>query len=536
MGATIELLLLCVLCACVGTVQSACRHVPNDDMLEYSCVGGQLSDLNDLPASTGKILISNMPIQVITRDTFARFGSDLWVLRCNYCGIRDIEPGAFQHLQNLQQLSLDNNQLTTIGESWFRGLDYLTYLDLNYNAISTIDDGVFQTLPSLVDLRLSGNRLECLNLDAMSKLKELKRMFLTENPQFKCPNVVSTFLENHGVNFERDPEWNRITEDLVPAELPSDYDLDYYDSTTIENTPLPPYRERLHLTPSTPPPEQPPTSPYVPPRIQTTEEVIHFRPVYNTPDWRTSQMQTTPIPEVYDKEYEEVDENTRPYVPSSTIAPLEPATDPPNQQSGVDETTLGSWPRLPESSNIRPEFPLYPPHGNEDSRYDQPAYSSEVNPFPLAPVQQQTPPFVESNVDRATESNVIHWQQTVTAPLDNYPQYVYTAPPEYRVPPSAIPPKEEVPKIVGRLPSDTPSLIQPASPDNVYQPPYYEHAVTVHAPPPVSDPIAAQPGPTTTDKPLPNCPSSSSTVQRSLGLIILAVLMVLTGHGFLEGF
>ncbi|XP_076651381.1 uncharacterized protein LOC143358262 [Halictus rubicundus] len=451
MGAIIELLLLSVLCASVGTVQGACRHVQNDDMVEYSCVGGQLSDLDSLPASTGKIRISNMPLPVITRDTLARFGSDLWVFGCSYCEIRDIEPGAFQHLQNLQQLSLDNNQLTTVRESSFRGLDYLTYLDLNYNAISTIEDGVFQTLPSLIDLRLSGNRLECLNLEDMSKLKDLKRMFLTENSEFKCPNAVSAYLESQGVNFEKDPEWNRITEDLIPVELP--YDTDYYDSTTMQNTPLPPYRERLHPTSPILPPEQPSTPSYIPPLVQSTEEVVYH-----------------PMPDVYDEENE-----MRPYVPPRTIAPLEPATDPPNQQSGVDET-LESWPRLTEPSPTRPRFP---PHGNGDSQ-------SEAKPFPLAPVQQQTSSSVESDVDRATKPYTINWT-----------------------------------KIIGPLPTDTPNLVQQVSPNNVQAPPSV---------------MAAEPGPTTTDKPLPNCPNSSSTIQRSLGLVILAVLMALAGHGFVEGF
>lgn len=469
MGALIELLLLSVLCASVGTVKGACRHVQNEDMLEYSCVGGQLSDLNSLPEYTGKIRISNMPVPVITRDMLARFGPDLWVFGCSYCGIRDIEPGAFQHLENLQQLSLDNNQLTTIRESTVGGLQYLTYLDLNYNAISSIDDGVFQTLPGLIDLRLSGNRLECLNLEAVSKLKELKRMFLTENPQFKCPNAVSAYLETRGVNFEKDPEWDRITEDQVAVELPDDYETDYYDSTTMQNTPLPPYRERLR-----------PTLPSLPPQQKSTtslpDRISGYGSTFYHPNWTTPQ----------------------------SVAPLEPATDSPDQQS-VHETTLRtSGPRHPESSVTR-------------SGGQQPTYSSEANPVPLAPVQQQ-PSFVESDAGRATESNVIVSPQMTS---DDFHPVVNTAPPEYRKTPYPIQSTEEV--IVGALPSDTPTLIQPASPD------------VRHTSPSVKDPIAVQPGQTTTDKPLPDC-NSSSTIQRSLGLVIFAVLVVLSGHGFVEGF
>lgn len=506
MGAMIELFLLTVLCASVGTVQGACRHVPNDDMVEYSCVGGQLSDLDSLPASTGKIRISNMPIPVITKDTFSKFGYDLWVLGCSYCGIRDIEPGAFQHLQNLQQLSLDNNQLSTLRDSWFRGLDYLTYLDLNYNAIGSIDDGVFKTLPSLVDLRLSGNRLECLNLEAVSKLKELKRMFLTENSQFKCPNAVSTYFENRGVSFEKDPEWNRIAEDLVPARPPYE---DYRDSTTEQNTPLPAYRERLHLPSATPPPE-PSTPSYLSPRVQTTEEVI-YRPAFQPPDWQVTTP-SGPVTDVYEDYYDEEDEETRPYVPPQTIAPVESAT---VQQSGVQETTLRSWPRIPEPPNG-----LYPPYANEDGDYRQATYTTKASPLPLAPVQDQMPPFAESDVGQTPRLTANDWHQQP----DRY------HPPEVL---SRMPDTDDANQVVEPLEPEMPTLVQPATSDNVYQAPYYEQTVTVHS----SDPVVAPEAPTTTTD-LSGCPmpNSSATAQRSLEVVVLSVLMVFAGRVFVEGF
>ncbi|XP_076376673.1 uncharacterized protein LOC117218187 [Megalopta genalis] len=599
MGAMIELFLLSVLCASVGTVQGACKHVPNDDMVEYSCEGGRMSDLDDLPASTGKIRISNMPIPMITRDTFSRFGSDLWVLGCSHCGIRDIEPGAFHHLQNLQQLSLDNNHLSTLRDSWFRGLDYLTYLDLNYNAIGSIEDGVFQTLPSLVDLRLSGNRLECLNLEAVSKLKELKRMFLTENSQFKCPNAVSAYFEKNGVSFERDPEWNRIAEDLIPAGLPYD---DHRDSTTARYTPLPAYRERLHPPSPTPSPE-PSTPSYLSQRVRTTEEVI-YRPSFQPPDWRA----TTPsVPATDDYEYydEEDSEETRPpYVPPQTIAPVESVTI--QQQSGVDETTLRTWPRIPEYSNG-----LYPPHANEDGDYRQPSYSTEAGPLPLATVQDQMPPFAESDVGQTPRLTANDWQRQPDRhrpPAEVLPRMPDTEdwqqqpdrhrPPEVlprmpdtedwqqqpdrHRPPEVLPrmpdtedwqqqpdrhrPLEVLPRmpdtedwqqqpdrhrppaeVLPRMPDtddanrvvappepEMPTLVQPATSDNVYQAPYYEQAVTVHS----SGPVIAAEGQTTTDKPLPECPmpNSSATGRRSLEVVVLSVLVVLAGRAFVEGF
>lgn len=202
------------------SASGVCIHVKNDDMLEYSCVGGRPTDLNTIPSRAEKIRISEMRIPIITTDMFFRFGPTLWVLSCSRCDITDIESNAFRALVNLQQLSLNNNRLTTVKASWFEGFEYLTYLDLNYNQITTIEDGAFEKLGSLVDLRLSGNRFECLNLRAMERLGQLKRMFLGENPELKCPNAISKFLADRKVIFDRDPEW-RDVDPVSVTELPS---------------------------------------------------------------------------------------------------------------------------------------------------------------------------------------------------------------------------------------------------------------------------------------------------------------------------
>ena len=540
MSETIGLLLLTVLCASVGGVQGECRHVQNDDMIEYSCAGGQLSDLDSLPESTGKLRITDMPISRITANTFSRFGSELWVLGCSHCGVVDIEPGAFQRLSNLQQLSLDNNRLTAVRESWFRGLDYLTYLDLNYNNVEYIEDGVYKNLPSLVDLRLSGNRLECLNLEAMSHLKDLKRMFLAENAEFKCPNAVSTFLEKHGVSFERDAEWNKLPYDLVSADGSFEYDDEYEDVTSI--SPLPTYRERLHLTSSTPLPPVETTLSYLYPRFYTTEEVL-YRPGHASPDWRTTPRSSTPPYDDRDQDTSRspYNDDRRTYTPPRTIAPIEisPYWTP---QSSWDETTLRSWQRFPESTSVRPGFPLYPPHETED-RHDEETYDSSeaTNPFPLAPgPSYETPSSVESDVERTTLPFRVNWSDRSTVSIDpRFPSLDDDRPPEYRVEPAGTSPSTQAVQPL------RPDMIQPVSPDNVYQPPYYEQTNTVHSPPLGSNQPSLEEGTpevtiieTTTDKPLPNCShrNLSPSAERSIGMLVLSVLLVVMGNILLEGF
>lgn len=255
--------LIILLFAHVNDVAASCREVRNDDMQEYLCEGGHPGDLATVPETTEKLRISRMPLHRITVDTFAKFGGKLWVLSCSHCEISDIEPDAFRRLVNLQQLSLDNNYLTTVKASWFQGLDYLTYLDVNYNDIHDIEDGVYQNLPALVDFRVSGNRLRCLNLDGMSHLRQLKRMFLSENPEFACPHAISEFLQNQHVTFERDPEWDRLAHDAIKVHIPPIHVTEEKEGEeAMDRISVPVHRERLH--PDRQPPYQP-EAPVVPP-------------------------------------------------------------------------------------------------------------------------------------------------------------------------------------------------------------------------------------------------------------------------------
>ncbi|XP_044583873.1 histone-lysine N-methyltransferase 2D-like isoform X2 [Cotesia glomerata] len=206
---------LLIMTLIINKVSSACTKVKNEDMIEYSCENGTLADLYSIPERTEKIRIANIDLSHLTADTFGRFGDDLWVLSCSHCSIQEIDDDAFKTLTSLQQLRLDNNNLRAVKAQWFQGLKYLTYLDFNYNEIESIEDGVFANLPGLVDLRIAGNKLQCLNVDEMSHLVDLKRVFLNRNPEFKCPNAVNQLMQSKNINYERDDAWDKITHDLI---------------------------------------------------------------------------------------------------------------------------------------------------------------------------------------------------------------------------------------------------------------------------------------------------------------------------------
>lgn len=365
MDSVASLVLFALLIAFVGDAAASCRKVANEDMLEYFCEDGHPADLATVPETTEKLRIIRMPLHRITADTFARFGGNLWVLSCSHCEIADIDADAFRRLVNLQQLNLDSNRLTTVKASWFEGLDYLTYLDLNYNDIRDIEDGVYKNLPSLVDLRLSGNRLRCLNLDEMSNLMELKRIFLNENSDFACPHAVSKFLENQGVAFEQDPEWRRLASDTIDVHVPPSY-------VEEEKETVPPHRERLH--PDRRPVGESEGSYATRDRTYPEHRSRHRRPTTTTMRPTTKQQEELP--------------RVEPRFPGTRPSHT-PSESPPYQVMPYPYSTPET--RTPPSEDIKM------------SEIDEPSRTEHTLMYPLHPTHETTPHWSYPTRERSRE-------------------------------------------------------------------------------------------------------------------------------------
>jgi Leucine-rich repeat (LRR) protein len=83
-------------------------------------------------------------------------------LNLNDNQITSIDNGDFNGLSNLTSLSLQSNQITSIESGDFAGLSSLTVLDLTYNQITSIESGSFVGLGALIYLGLHTN---CLDTD-----------------------------------------------------------------------------------------------------------------------------------------------------------------------------------------------------------------------------------------------------------------------------------------------------------------------------------------------------------------------------------
>ncbi|XP_069584102.1 peroxidasin homolog isoform X1 [Ranitomeya imitator] len=103
------------------------------------------------------------------------------ILDLRFNRIKDIQPGAFRHLKNLNTLLLNNNLIKRIPSGTFQDLENLKYLYLYKNEIQSIDRQAFKGLASLEQLYLHFNHIETLEPESFYHLPKLERLFLHNN-------------------------------------------------------------------------------------------------------------------------------------------------------------------------------------------------------------------------------------------------------------------------------------------------------------------------------------------------------------------
>ncbi|XP_033874603.3 peroxidasin-like isoform X1 [Acipenser ruthenus] len=103
------------------------------------------------------------------------------ILDLRFNRIKDIQPGSFKRLKNLNTLLLNNNQIRRIPRGVFEDLENLKYLYLYKNEIASIDRQAFKGLVSLEQLYLHFNQIETLEPESFTHLPKLERLFLHNN-------------------------------------------------------------------------------------------------------------------------------------------------------------------------------------------------------------------------------------------------------------------------------------------------------------------------------------------------------------------
>uniref|UniRef100_A0A1S4GUJ9 Peroxidase n=2 Tax=Anopheles gambiae TaxID=7165 RepID=A0A1S4GUJ9_ANOGA len=133
-------------------------------------------------------------------DKVPEMPPDTSIIDLRYNHIREVPTGAFDGLQHLHTIFLNENQLTKIHSGAFRDLPSLKYLYLNRNRIGTIAADAFISLSRLHSMYLHFNNLSRLEPQTFSNMASLERLYLHGNQ-------IKTIPEG---SFERLPSLRRL--------------------------------------------------------------------------------------------------------------------------------------------------------------------------------------------------------------------------------------------------------------------------------------------------------------------------------------
>lgn len=114
--------------------------------------------------------------------------------------IEEIEYNAFNSTQ-LKYLWLNGNKLTHVSSNWFGfSCPGLREIKLNQNQITSIDDTFLDCAYQLVYLDVTDNRLECINVNRISGAKNMKKIDIANNKlNSTCRSTLMIFSEQYRI-------------------------------------------------------------------------------------------------------------------------------------------------------------------------------------------------------------------------------------------------------------------------------------------------------------------------------------------------
>ncbi len=113
-------------------------------------------------------------IHTIRPHAFLSIGDELIGLDLSNISLQYLQKSAFDGLQGLESLSLEDNYITEIVSGLFKNLRNLDTLVLSGNQLTELANGTFSMLQSLTELYLSNNQLTELAPGTFSMLSNLE--------------------------------------------------------------------------------------------------------------------------------------------------------------------------------------------------------------------------------------------------------------------------------------------------------------------------------------------------------------------------
>lgn len=175
------------------------RPLPEfNNFLIFSCRHCDLVEIKSgVFINTPKILRLDLSYNKLTTDSLhsdifrGRFDENsyepilLEELDLAHNSIQQLDPKIFEHLPNLKTLSLSNNHMATLDDSFSHALSVLVnleHLDLSETRISDIPEGVFENKPHLRELLVHGNDFKEVPVSIQKTGNSLHSLYIGGNP------------------------------------------------------------------------------------------------------------------------------------------------------------------------------------------------------------------------------------------------------------------------------------------------------------------------------------------------------------------
>ncbi|RWS15964.1 insulin-like growth factor-binding protein complex acid labile subunit [Dinothrombium tinctorium] len=178
----------------------------DENCIYVSCVGDSSWELSfpPIPRTVARLEIRNYNIGTLSLQHLQGM-SALQELKLQQTRIDSIANGAFIHLNKLERLDLNDNQIENLTTHAFDGLqDSLRYIDLSSNKLRYIDEA-FKKLLFVEQLNLRKNRLVNLTINTFLGLSKLQYLNLDANEiqyiepgsLILLPNLAHLLLSNN---------------------------------------------------------------------------------------------------------------------------------------------------------------------------------------------------------------------------------------------------------------------------------------------------------------------------------------------------
>ena len=115
-------------------------------------------------SNQGKVELKSKGITRLQTNAFVSLTKCIFLV-LQHNDIRIIEKGAFNGLEKVSSLSLNQNKIKHLGKDIFKGLTKCTNLNIQHNDIKTIKIGAFNGLEKVSTLSLNQNKITKLEKD-----------------------------------------------------------------------------------------------------------------------------------------------------------------------------------------------------------------------------------------------------------------------------------------------------------------------------------------------------------------------------------